>query len=206
MVEERKDKREDDKKPKKESDLKKFLNKRSFIYLSAAVFFVVFFVPDMIAPGDMERIITDDCGKGTAPLHPSVLSADEEIVACDMVKSYRGVDDDGANLFDVIILQNEKAFDSSKVNHGEKFLEHNETTIRISAWLERTLVGNSCSPYLRCHDGYNYSDGVYNVIILVNTYAYEAQQYLWLVDVKTGEISPDNKNAKKMMDIVDFYD
>jgi len=44
MVKERKDEPKDDKKPKKESDLKKFLNKRSFIYLSAAVFFVVFIV------------------------------------------------------------------------------------------------------------------------------------------------------------------
>jgi len=40
MVKERKDESKDDKKPKKESDLKKFLNKRSFIYLSAAVFSV----------------------------------------------------------------------------------------------------------------------------------------------------------------------
>ena len=53
MVKERKDESKDDKKPKKESDLKKFLNKRSFIYLSAAVFFVVFIVPDMIAPSDL---------------------------------------------------------------------------------------------------------------------------------------------------------
>ena len=44
MVEERKDKREEDNKIKKESDLKKFLKKRSFIYLMCAVFFVVFFV------------------------------------------------------------------------------------------------------------------------------------------------------------------
>ena len=40
---------------KKESDLKKFLKKRSFLYLMCAVVFVVFFVPDMIAPSDLEK-------------------------------------------------------------------------------------------------------------------------------------------------------
>ena len=35
----------DDNKVKKESDLKKFLKKRSFLYLMCAVVFVVFFVP-----------------------------------------------------------------------------------------------------------------------------------------------------------------
>ena len=35
----------DDKNVKKESDLKKFLKKRSFLYLMCAVVFVVFFVP-----------------------------------------------------------------------------------------------------------------------------------------------------------------
>ena len=40
--------------PKKESDLVKFLKKRSFIYLACAVVFVVFFVPDMIQPDNLE--------------------------------------------------------------------------------------------------------------------------------------------------------
>ena len=44
-----------DKNTKKESDLKKFLKKRSFIYLMCAVVFVVFFVPDMIQPSDLEK-------------------------------------------------------------------------------------------------------------------------------------------------------
>ena len=43
--------------PEKESDLKKFLKKRSFIYLMCAVAFVVIVVPDMIAPSDLERVL-----------------------------------------------------------------------------------------------------------------------------------------------------
>ena len=41
MVKERKDEPEENKKAEKESDLKKFLKKRSFIYLMCAVAFVV---------------------------------------------------------------------------------------------------------------------------------------------------------------------
>ena len=98
MVKERKDEPKDDKKPKKESDLKKFLNKRSFIYLSAAVFFVVFIVPDMIAPSDLEKKLVEN------------LESDEQNIAWNIVKSYRGPDDSGYNLFEAIITQRENAY------------------------------------------------------------------------------------------------
>ncbi|SVC46972.1 uncharacterized protein METZ01_LOCUS299826, partial [marine metagenome] len=52
----------DDNKVKKESDLKKFLKKRSFLYLMCAVVFVVFFVPDMIAPSDLEKKLVENLG------------------------------------------------------------------------------------------------------------------------------------------------
>ncbi len=62
MIKERKDKSEEDKKIKKESDLKKFLKKRSFLYLMCAVVFVVFFVPDMFAPSDLEKKLVENLG------------------------------------------------------------------------------------------------------------------------------------------------
>ena len=46
--------------PEKESDLKKFLKKRSFIYLMCAVAFVVIVVPDMIAPSDLEKKLVEN--------------------------------------------------------------------------------------------------------------------------------------------------
>ena len=97
-----KDESKDDKKPKKQSDLKKFLNKRSFIYLSAAVFFVVFIVPDMIAPSDLEKKLVEN------------LESDEQNIAWSIVKSYRGSDDSGNNLFDAIITQRENAYPTEK--------------------------------------------------------------------------------------------
>ena len=46
----------DDKNVKKESDLKKFLKKRSFLYLMCAVVFVVFFVRFFIDFGTMTTV------------------------------------------------------------------------------------------------------------------------------------------------------
>jgi len=171
MVEERKDKREEDKKIKKESDLKKFLNKRSFIYLSAAVFFVVFIVPDMIAPSDLEKKLVEN------------LESDEQNIAWSIVKSYRGSDDSGNNLFDAIITQRENAYPT------EKILKHNDTMLTVSAEEAARSVGHA----------------FYEVHFTFKTYN-AVQEYIWNVNIETEEIIPLNDGAKKMMDIVEFYD
>jgi len=171
MVEERKDKREDDKKPKKESDLKKFLNKRSFIYLSAAVFFVVFIVPDMIAPSDLEKKLVEN------------LESDEQNIAWSIVKSYRGSDDSGNNLFDAIITQRENAYPT------EKILKHNDTMLEVSVLDMQEQKGAS----------------FYDVHFTFQTYN-AVQEYIWNVNIETEEIIPLNDGARKMMNIVEFYD
>ena len=171
MVKERKDEPKDDKKPKKESDLKKFLNKRSFIYLSAAVFFVVFIVPDMIAPSDLEKKLIEN------------LESDRENIAWNIVKSYRGSDDSGYNLFDAIITQRENAYPT------EKILTHNDTMLTVSAEEAARSVGHA----------------FYEVHFTFKTYN-AMKKYIWNVNIETEEIIPLNDGAKKMMNIVDFYD
>ena len=171
MVKERKDESKDDKKPKKQSDLKKFLNKRSFIYLSAAVFFVVFIVPDMIAPSDLEKKLVEN------------LESDEQNIAWSIVKSYRGSDDSGNNLFDAIITQRENAYPT------EKILKHNDTMLEVSVLDMQEQKGAS----------------FYDVHFTFQTYN-AVQEYIWNVNIETEEIIPLNDGAKKMMDIVEFYD
>ena len=171
MVKERKDESKDDKKPKKESDLKKFLNKRSFIYLSAAVFFVVFIVPDMIAPSDLEKKLVEN------------LESDEQNIAWSIVKSYRGSDDSGNNLFDAIITQRENAYPT------EKILKHNDTMLEVSVLDMQEQKGAS----------------FYDVHFTFQTYN-AVQEYIWNVNIETEEIIPLNDGAKKIMDIVEFYD
>ena len=171
MVNERKNEPEDDKKPKKESDLKKFLKKRSFIYLMCAVAFVVIVVPDMIAPSDLEKSLIEN------------LETDEQNIAWNIVKSYKGPDNSGYNLYDTIIIQIENAYPN------ENILGHHDTSIEISAVDVQEKVG----------------DGVYQIHFSFETYD-DNRDYVWQVNIQTNEIFPINNGAKKMMDIVEFYD
>ena len=161
----------DDKNVKKESDLKKFLKKRSFLYLMCAVVFVVFFVPDMIAPSDLEKKLTEN------------FESNEQNIAWNLIKSYRGSDDEGFNLFDTIITQIENAY------YNEKILKHNDTILEISVLDIQEYNGA----------------GFYEVNFTFQTYD-DVRVYIWNVNIETEEIIPVNDGARKMINIVEFYD
>ena len=171
MVKERRDKSEDDKKIKKESDLKKFLKKRSFLYLMCAVVFVVFFVPDMIAPSDLENKLVEN------------LESDEQNTAWNIVKSYNGPDNSGYNLFDAIISQTENAYPN------ERILKHNDTMLEVSIL---DIQEQNGIIFYEVH----FTFQTYNAV----------REYIWNVNIETEEIIPVNDDARKMMNIVDFYD
>ena len=171
MNNERKDEPTDDKKVKKESDLKKFLKKRSFLYLACAVVFVVFFVPDMLEPSDYEKKLVVN------------LSNDEQATAWNIVKSYRGSDDSGYNLFDTMMTQIENAYPN------EQILKHNDTMLELFAHDKQTESGSIFYEV-------NFTFKTYNTV----------EQYIWNVNIETDEIIPISDGARKMMNIVDFYD
>ena len=171
MVKERRDESEEDKKIKKESDLKKFLKKRSFLYLMCAVVFVVFFVPDMIAPSDLEKKL------------PTEFDIREQQIAWNIIKSYKGSDDSGYNLFDTMITQIENAYPN------EKIFKHNDTTLEVSVLDIQAQKGA----------------GFYEVHFTFQTYN-AIQVYIWNVSIETEEIIPVNDGARKMLNIVEFYD
>mgnify|MGYP001488987567 FL=1 len=160
----------DDNKVKKESDLKKFLKKRSFLYLMCAVVFVVFFVPDMIAPSDLENKLVEN------------LESDEQNIAWDIIKSYRGIDNNGSNLFDTIITQVQNAYPT------EQILKHNDTILEISVLDIQKQNGA----------------GFYEVNFTFKTYN-DIKEYVWNVNIETEEIIPTNDGARKMINIVDYY-
>ena len=161
----------DDKNVKKESDLKKFLKKRSFLYLMCAVVFVVFFVPDMIAPSDLEKKLVENLG------------SDEQNIAWNIIKSYKGSDESGYNLFDTIITQTENAYPN------EKILKHNDTMLEVFVLHMQEQNGVT---FYEVH----FTFQSYNVV----------QEYIWNVNIETEEIIPLNDGARKMMNIVEFYD
>ena len=157
--------------PEKESDLKKFLKKRSFIYLMCAVAFVVIVVPDMIAPSDLEKKL------------PADFESDEQNIAWNIIKSYKGVDDEGSNLFDAIVTQTENAYPNQDI------LTHKDTSLEISVLDIQEQKGV----------------GFYEVNFTFQTYD-NVMYYIWNVNIETEEIISINDRARKMMDIVDFYD
>ena len=156
---------------KKESDLKKFLKKRSFIYLLCAVVFVVFFVPDMIPSDDLENKITLN------------LESDEQKDVWQFVKSYQGKDNDGFNLYDIILTQIKNAYPT------ENILKHNDTILKISV-VDIQKQNNV---------------GFYEVNFTFHTYD-DIREYIWHVNIVTEEIIPVNTDARKMLNIVDNYD
>jgi hypothetical protein len=157
--------------PKKESDLKKFVKKRSFIYLMCAVAFVVIVVPDMIAPTDLEKKLVEN------------LDNDEQNTAWQIIKSYKGSDNEGSNLFDMIIIQIENAYPN------EKILKHNDTILEISVINIEKENGA----------------GFYEVHFTFQTYN-DWKEYIWNVNIVTEEVFPINSGARKMINIVDNYD
>ena len=171
MVKEERHESDEDKKTKKESDLKKFLKKRSFLYLMCAVAFVVIVVPDMIAPSDLDKKLVEN------------LISDEQNIAWNIVKSYNGADDDGFNLFDTMITQIENAYPN------EKILKHNDTMLTVSVEEATRSAGHAFYEV-------NFTFKTYNAM----------ENYIWNVNIETEEIIPITDGARKMMNIVDFYD
>ena len=171
MVKEERHESDEDKKIKKESDLKKFLKKRSFLYLMCAVAFVVIVVPDMIAPSDLDKKLVEN------------LVTEEQNVAWNIVKSYKGADDDGFNLFDTMITQIENAYPN------EKILKHNDTMLTVSVEEDARSTGSVFYEV-------NFTFKTYNAM----------ENYIWNVNIETEEIISISDGARKMMNIVDFYD
>ena len=108
---------------------------------------------------------------------------DQQKIAVDIMKSYQGVDAQGLRLFDAVMIQIENAYPT------EKILEHKDTVLEISV-----VNMESMKEY-----------GFYEVYSTFKTYN-DSRQYVWLVNIMSGEISSLNDGARKMINIVDNYD
>jgi hypothetical protein len=148
-----------------------------------AVAFVVIVVPDMIAQNDVGVVVW--VSPSSAPEMPPLKLSDSELTdeqntAWNIIKSYKGADDDGFNLFDTIITQIENAYPH------EKILKHNDTMLTVS--VEEAA-----------------DHAFYEVNFTFKTYN-AMEKYIWNVNIETEEIIPISDGARKMMNIVDFYD
>ena len=113
---------------------------------------------------------------------PANFDIREQEIAWNIIKSYKGVDDEGSNLFDTIITQTENAYPN------EKILQHRDTMLEISVL-----------------DIQEQKDvGFYEVKFTFQTYD-DVREYIWNVNIETEEIISINDGARKMMNIVDSY-
>ena len=122
------------------------------------------------APSDLEKKL------------PANFDIREQQIAWNIIKSYKGADDEGSNLFDTIITQIENAYPN------EKILQHRDTILEISVLY--TQEQNDV--------------GFYEVKFTFQTYD-DVREYIWNVNIETEEIISINDGARKMMNIVDSY-
>ena len=146
-----------------------FLKKRAPIYLGIIGLFMIFAYP-ALTEKNLESLLADDSFEGN------------ERLALEMVKFYKGSNDSGISVIDVI---EEKINDK---HEGQKIFDH-ETT-----WADFTV------------EAVNNNNKVYEVVFVFNAENNEPLQYEWHVNIETGEIDPRDTPSKIIIQRVDYYD
>ena len=146
-----------------------FLKKRAPIYLGIIGLFMIFAYP-ALTEKNLESLLADDSFEGN------------ERLALEMVKFYKGSNDSGISVIDVI---EEKINDK---HDGQKIFDHEKT------WADFTV------------DAVNNNNKVYEVVFVFNAENNEPLQYEWHVNIETGEIDPRDTPSKIIIQRVDYYD
>ena len=146
-----------------------FLKKRAPIYLGIIGLFMIFAYP-ALTEKNLESLLADDSFEGN------------ERLALEMVKFYKGSNDSGISVIDVI---EEKINDK---HDGQKIFDHEKT------WADFTV------------EVVNNNNKVYEVVFVFNAENNEPLQYEWHVNIETGEIDPRDTPSKIIIQRVDYYD
>ena len=146
-----------------------FLKKRAPIYLGIIGLFMIFAYP-ALTEKNLESLLVDDSFEGN------------ERLALEMVKFYKGSNDSGISVIDVI---EEKINDK---HDGQKIFDHEKT------WADFTV------------EVVNNNNKVYEVVFVFNAENNEPLQYEWHVNIETGEIDPRDTPSKIIIQRVDYYD
>ena len=146
-----------------------FLKKRAPIYLGIMGLFMIFAYP-ALTEKNLESLLADDSFEGN------------ERIALEMVKFYKGSNDSGISVIDVI---EEKINDK---HDGQKIFDHEKT------WADFTV------------EAVNNNNKVYEVVFVFNAENNEPLQYEWHVNIETGEIDPRDTPSKIIIQRVDYYD
>ena len=159
----------DEKKSEDPKSFSGFLKKRAPIYLGIIGLFMIFAYP-ALTEKNLESLLADDSFEGN------------ERIALEMVKFYKGSNDSGISVIDVI---EEKINDK---HEGQKIFDHEKT------WADFTV------------EAVNNNNKVYEVVFVFNAENNEPLQYEWHVNIETGEIDPRDTHSKIIIQRVDYYD
>ncbi len=159
----------DSKKPQEPKSFAAFLKKRAPIYLGLLGLFFLFAYP-ALTEKNLESLLEDDLFEGN------------ERLAVEMVKFYKGSNDSGISVLDVI---EEKINDK---HEGQKIFDDEET------WADFTV------------EAVNNNNKVYDVVFVFNAENNEPLQYEWHVNIETGEIDPRDTPSKIIIQRVDYSD
>jgi hypothetical protein len=101
--------------------------------------------------------------------------------ALEILKNYDGPNDEGLKLIDALDEQLNSAYSD------EKIFDHDETSSKLVVILKSG------------------EDSVFEISWSFITYR-ETIDYLWSVNIDSGDVTSDNAAAKTIVDIVDYYD
>ena len=162
------------KKPQEPKSFAAFLKKRAPIYLGLLGLFFVFAYP-AITEKNLESLLEDDSFEGN------------ERLAVDMVKFYKGSNDSGISILDVI---EEKINDK---HEGQKIFDDENTSANFFV--------EPIPPFLDANDEFTHQ-----VIFTFNAENNQTLVYSWFVNVENGMISPIDDDTKNIQQIVDYSD
>ena len=144
-----------------------FLKKRAPIYLGLIGLFIIFAYP-ALTEKNLESLLADDSFEGN------------ERIVVEMVKFYKGSNDKGITILQVIEERiNDKYPD-------QKIFDNEET------WAEFIVE--------------EIDKKVYEVVFVFSVDNNQSMRYEWHANIESGEIEPRDTPSRTIQQIVDYYD
>ena len=150
-----------------------FLKKRAPIYLGIIGLFMIFAYP-ALTEKNLESLLADDSFEGL------------EKIAVEKLKSYKGTNDTGMTILQVI---EEKINDKYS---DQKIFDDKDT------WAEFTVEVFPVTGFLNNEN--------YKVVFVFNVENKQSMKYEWHVNLESGEISSTDGPSRIILQTVDHYD
>ena len=144
-----------------------FLKKRAPIYLGIMGLFMIFAYP-ALTEKNLESLLADDSFEG------------REKIAVEMVKFYKGTNDKGMTILQIIEERINDKYSDQKIFDDE------------DTWAEFTVEATNTKNY--------------EVVFVFGVENNQSMRYEWNVNLESGEISSTDDPSRIILQTVDYYD